>query len=539
MAFLSRLPIDKKIYIIPLLAIVSFGVYLGITASIASTNAVKLQTAKNIDFPILRASDKVFYGLDRINEFLKSAATTADAEPLQLALQGKNEIMDDLARVDGMAPELSTEVNVLRRLISDYFSLAYGLSEAIINDTADMSKLASQSAKMNAAFVAARTEIEVFQTEQLKQFERQFDEANQSASRLVEVGLVLGGGTIFLILLVAVPVVVGIKRSLSQVVSSLKDIAQENGDLTVRLKSDSEDEIGELVFWFNSFVEKLQFVIRDVVEASGPLNELAESLNRVADDANSSIGQQREGTNRAKHAMEQMSASVADVANSARQAAQAASEANEAASDGQEVVIETVKNIQVLAKNVLDIQQVIGQLDEDSSRVGSVLDVIKSIADQTNLLALNAAIEAARAGEQGRGFAVVADEVRTLASRTQESTLEIQETIAKLQQVAKSAVKVMEESSEQAQVSVANANRAGVSLQAINRTIGNINQMNENIAEATTGQSQVVHDIVETISQIHGRTEQTSDRSVLLTGVSKKLITLAKEMSVISNKFRV
>lgn len=539
MAFLASLPIDRKIYIIPLLAVVSFGIYLAINAGMALRNAEMLQTARDRDFPVLRLSDRVLFGLERINEDLQTAATTADDESLQIAQKSYEALRQDFQQLASLADNLRPDVEKMERDFSRYFEQAYDLAKMMLEGTADYSELGRRSTAMNEAYENTRRELEAFQADQLQQFESRFDAANQAAQRLVELGVLMGLVTLIVLVSVTVPVVRGIKRSLIEVVASLRDIAEENGDLTVRLRSTSNDEIGQLVYWFNSFMDKLQTVIGRVVETSQPLNELAANLNDVAETANQSIGLQRSASNRAKSAIDEINHNVSDIADSATLAAQAASEAHDTASTGHKIVAQTVSSIQKLANNVLNIQDVIRQLERDSSKVGSVLDVIRSIAEQTNLLALNAAIEAARAGEQGRGFAVVADEVRTLASRTQESTLEIQETIGKLQHVAKSAVQVMEESASQAQISVEKANNAGDSLQAINQSIGNINQMNEKIAQATHAQARVVQEIVQTINEIHDRSEKTSERSGMLSSASHRLVAFAREMNEITGSFRV
>lgn len=539
MAFLASLPIDRKIYIIPLLAVVSFGIYMAINASMALRNADMLQTARDRDFPVLRLSDRVLFGLERINEDLQTAATTADDESLQIAQKSYDALRQDFQQLASLADNLRPDVEKMERDFGRYFEQAYDLAKLMLEGTADYNELGRRSTAMNQAYEKTRNALETFQADQLRQFESRFDAANQTAQRLVELGVLMGLITLIVLVLVTVPVVRGIKRSLIEVVASLRDIAEENGDLTVRLRSTSKDEIGQLVYWFNSFMDKLQTVIGRVVETSQPLNELAANLNEVAETANQSIGLQRSASNRAKSAIDEINQNVSDIADSATLAAQAASEAHDTASNGHKIVAQTVSSIQKLANNVLNIQDVIRQLERDSSKVGSVLDVIRSIAEQTNLLALNAAIEAARAGEQGRGFAVVADEVRTLASRTQESTLEIQETIGKLQHVAKSAVQVMEESAAQAQISVEKANNAGDSLQAINQSIGNINQMNEKIAQATHAQARVVQEIVQTINEIHDRSEKTAERSGMLSSASHRLLAFAREMNEITGSFRV
>lgn len=539
MAFLANVPIARKIYIIPLLAALSFGLYLAITATKALHNADMLQTARDRDFPVLRLSDRVLFGLERINEDLQAAATTADEESLQLAQKSRDTLRQDFQKLASLAGELQSDVETMERDFGVYFAQAYDLAELMLDSSADFSQLGSRSVAMNQAYDTIRKKLQDFQADRLQQFQNRFADINKAAEDQVRLGVWVGSITFILLIFFTVPVVSGIKHSLTDVLTSLRDIAEENGDLTVRLHSRSNDEIGQLVYWFNSFMGKLQKVIARVVETSEPLNELAGNLNQMAETANQTIDLQRDASVRAKSAINEISNNVSDVADSATLAAQAASEANRTASAGHEIVAQTVSSIQKLATNVLHVQEVIHQLESDSSKVGNVLDVIRSIAEQTNLLALNAAIEAARAGEQGRGFAVVADEVRTLASRTQESTLEIQETIGKLQQAAKSAVQVMQESATQAQVSVEKANNAGDSLQAINQSISNINQMNEKIAQATHIQARVVQEVVQTINEIHDLSEKTAERSALLSSVSQRLATSAGEMSEITRSFRV
>ncbi len=392
---------------------------------------------------------------------------------------------------------------------------------------------------MNALYDDILASLQTFQAEQAADFKVQFQKIEQSSDDMIKLGMVLGVITIVVMLAVALPVVMGLRKNLLDVVASLKDIAEGDGDLTIRIKTHSRDEIGDLVFWFNSFVEKLQKVVKQILDTSSPLTQIAVELADVASHANSSIENQRSSTVRAKHAMDEMSASVTAVADSASLAAEAAVDATKAAQEGQNTVSQTVNNIRKLADNVSDIKSVIHQLDDDSNRVGSVLDVIKGIAEQTNLLALNAAIEAARAGEQGRGFAVVADEVRTLASRTQESTDEIRSTIEKLQSAAKSAVSVMEESVGQADVSVEKANNAGESLDGIHLAITNINDMNNKIAESTNEQSRVARDILGIINDIHQSAESTSERSQKLVDVNKNLEHLARAMSDINRQFKI
>ena len=409
----------------------------------------------------------------------------------------------------------------------------------MVDGTADFSRLGQLSSQMNGSYDAVIASMSNFRDEQQAAFVESFERTNAANTSLISTGVVMTIVVTLLLFATAVPIVRGIKQSIDDVVRSLKDIAQENGDLTVRIATKSEDEIGELVYWFNQFMDKLQGVVKDVVEASLPLSNLAQNLRGLTEETQRTIDIQQQSAQNAKLAVDTMSGSVDGVAHSAAQAAADANEATSAAGEGRQIVQQTVSSIQQLAENVRETADVIGRLESDSNKVGSVLDVIKGIAEQTNLLALNAAIEAARAGEQGRGFAVVADEVRTLASRTQQSTEEIQSTIEQLQSAAHSAVEVMSRGTEQATNSVETANKAGVSLETITSTIGRINQMNEQIAHNTEDQRTVAVDIVRHVEEIHQRTEQTSSRSGELGVMCNELADLAQHLELIAKQFRV
>lgn len=539
MNFFNRMSIAAKIYIIPLIGTVSFILYLVITSTTALQNISSLEDAKDVQFPALQKANAALNNIEKAKDLLASAVTTGDADLLITAQKLSDSANTDLNDIKAISRAFSGDIDVVQKQFNAYFKTAYGLSDSMVNNTADFSKIGQISATMNEQYDSSTSAMMMFRDLRLQAFKGAIADSNSSANALITVGIIMGVVTTILLFAAALPVVKGIKGNILQVVGSLRDIAQENGDLTVRIHTSSEDEIGELVKWFNQFIEKLQGVVKDIVNASLPLSDLAQNLNQLTDDTNRTIDVQQRSANQAKDAVDTMNASVADVADSAALAARAASEATAAATEGQSVVHETVSSIRQLAENVQASSEVIKQLEVDSNKVGTVLDVIKGIAEQTNLLALNAAIEAARAGEQGRGFAVVADEVRTLASRTQQSTEEIHNTIEQLQNAARSAVSVMVKGTDRADISVQTANKAGQSLNVITETINRISSMNQQIASATDQQQAVATNIVSHVDEIHQRTLETSESSARLAVVSQELADLATNLNAIARQFRV
>ncbi|KHT60072.1 chemotaxis protein [Alteromonas macleodii] len=539
MNFLKKMPIATKIFLIPGIAALSFIIYLLITVYTALNNGATLEKVQKVQFPALQLSASTLVDMQKVRDTLASAVTTGDQDTLTMAQELAEEAKSGLNQIASISPEFRSEISRISSGFDNYFDVAYDVSQSMVNGTADFSRLGELSAQMNQSYDGAIAAMSQFRDAQQAAFEEAFKNTDSANTSLISTGVILAVVVTILLFGTAVPIVRGIKQSIDDVVRSLKDIAQENGDLTVRIETKSEDEIGELVYWFNQFMDKLQGVVRDVVEASLPLSNLAQNLRGVTEETQRTIDVQQKSATNAKRAVDTMSGSVDGVAHSAAQAASDANEATTAASEGRQIVQQTVTSIQQLAENVRETADVIARLESDSNKVGSVLDVIKGIAEQTNLLALNAAIEAARAGEQGRGFAVVADEVRTLASRTQQSTEEIQSTIEQLQNAAHSAVEVMSRGTEQASSSVETANKAGSSLETITSTIGRINQMNEQIAHNTEDQRTVAVDIVRHVDEIHERTEQTASRSGELGSMCNELADLAQHLESIAKQFRV
>ena len=320
-----------------------------------------------------------------------------------------------------------------------------------------------------------------------------------------------------------------ILRPIDSLAATMRQIAAEK-DIGHRAELHRDDELGDMAHSFNSMIEVFQQTVGQLTNSATQLTAASKQQSIITSETKRGVREQTSQTEQIATAMNEMTITVQEVAQNAEQAANSAHEANRLTNDGQRVVSGTVAGINELAQEIDNAANTIEKVAEDGVKIGSVLDVIRGIAEQTNLLALNAAIEAARAGEQGRGFAVVADEVRTLASRTQQSTQEIQDMIESLQSGTERAVQVMENSRNKAQDSVAQASQAGESLAAISNAVNNINDMNTQIASAATQQESVSEEINRNITAISRIASETADGAEQIDTSGQHLASLAMEL---------
>ncbi len=539
MNLFKSLSIQYKILLIPVVGSVGFAIYLVVSLLTMSHIVEQLEQAYKVEYRLLQTSEYSLTRLDKIKETLGNAVTLGEDDLLETANVYANEIRNKLEQATSYDNENKRFIIGLLADFNNYYTEAYRLSNEMLDGSIDFTTIGVRSKQMAGKLFTLQNKLNDFQNKRYLSFTQAFESVTEQAGATSRLGVIVGSITFLLLFLVAVPIAGTIRRSLKDIIDSMQGIAQENGDLTVRLTTDSKDEIGDLVFWFNSFIEKLQGVIKNVVDTALPLAETTNRINHLSTCTIESFQRQSDSVIESRQSVEEMSQSIGEITSNAADAASAAHHANEEAETGKRVVETTVEGIRSLAENISQAAHAINQLQADTNKVNVVLEVIKGIAEQTNLLALNAAIEAARAGEQGRGFAVVADEVRNLASRTQESTEEINQMLAQLQRAAMQAVTMMESSQASVEASVETANEAGDSLVEITKKVNTIADMNGAIAVATEQQHQLSGVMVDHVEEIQTCADEASTASNEVAEVSQKLSVLATELESVARQFKV
>jgi methyl-accepting chemotaxis protein len=530
-----KLGLQQKFWVLGAVFAVVLGFEIFTVAGISSESSTL--TERNI--PLLNKAHQLKLAVVQVQQFLTDISATRGQDGLddgfdeaETNAKKYRQLIGELKQIDS---EHASHYDEMQKIFDVYYSEGKRMARAYVElgpaggnkmmsgFDAAAEKLSGHVDKMLEHASAATQNVLVNQGEHL----------SVTRTSVMVSSLVLGG-----VMLVIYIMLMGALRILPRIGQELNKVAK--GDLSGdKLGIERSDELGELITDINAMKDGLRSVVSDVAQSSETLFEAVDQLSTVNQQTTAGVETQYNEVNQLATAMNEMSATAAEIARHASSAAVSATEADKDAIQGKAVITDTIEIIGTLSNEVANAGDVIQELADDSNNIGTILDVIRGIAEQTNLLALNAAIEAARAGEQGRGFAVVADEVRTLASRTQQSTQEIQEMIERLQSAAGKAMEVMQTGRTYAERGVDQVTHARESIEAISNVISTINDMNTQIATASEEQSSVSEEMNRNIVSINDVSDQTMEGVKHMMSANERLMQQAHQLNRLVEKFKL
>lgn len=456
-------------------------------------------------------------------------------------LKDMKSIMDSMAKAfTGLDDKLSYLDNPDIKDSIELLTTEIEKKDSVINNYYDYIRLNQEAEVIAKQLSTSMEKVDSLTNSLLSSTASMRDQAKMAAKESASVSTVMMGVVLLISILIAVAITVWVSRSirnpLNEVMAVLGKISE--GDFTQRSKVKTKDEFGDLSRWVNDLVIKLQQVMLEIDNASNDVAESAQNNVRLAGDTKVLMRAQNEQTSSVATAMTEMAATVQEVAKNSEITLSQIQHVDQRANDSREQMSRNIEEVELLASQLEQSTGVVNQLDEYSQNIGRILEVIQEIAEQTNLLALNAAIEAARAGEHGRGFAVVADEVRTLATRTHSSTEEIQNVINQLQHSVKKTVSSMEESRNGAYSSVENTRAVGVSINELQADMTEIRDLSTQIATAAEQQSLVAQDISKSIHEISEMSDQATHGAEQSEQDSSRLSELAMHQKQLLTQFK-
>ncbi|RZI70849.1 MAG: methyl-accepting chemotaxis protein [Pseudomonas sp.] len=492
--------------------------------------------------PSIKALDKLTEGSIRLRVLSYRLMLNRDPDTLQKTTElfaMRNKQIDDARTIYAKmisAPEEQSAYDQYVKLLNDYRQLESRmktLSQA--NDMTELTRLLSADLQTNS------DQMNVVLAKLIEMNTQQVNEASATATQQYSTAFTM---VVTLLIIATVLTVLfawlltnSITRPIASALNAAEDIAE--GDLTRTINVDGTDEAGRLLAAMLKMQSKLRDTLQCISGSATQLASAAEELNAVTDESALGLSKQNDEIEQAATAVNQMTSAVEEVARNAVSTSEASKNATTSASDGRDLVQETVTAIERMSTDVQSTSTLIGNLADESRDIGKVLDVIRGLADQTNLLALNAAIEAARAGEAGRGFAVVADEVRALAHRTQQSTSEIERMIGSIQGGTEQAVNSMRSSTERAESTLNIAKGAGLALDTINSAVVEINERNLVIASAAEEQAQVAREVDRNLVNIRDLSTQSATGANQTSAASNELSRLAVDLNGMVARFKV
>ncbi len=533
------LSIKNRILALCLVSLVGFISILFVGGDTLTSNTKQVNRIDQVTYPVMNSASLNSVLISQLAERFNLAVTLGDEEILEMNKQTLTAIQSNFNIQISLDPSLQGSSALLQNQTNQYFDLAYRIAQGMIDEEISLSeagRLAKQSTAILEELITGMSEFSSARQSEFENAVQELESNNKTANQIMSIS---GALAMLAMCIFGWFVVKGIRKDLANISDKMRDIAEGDGDLTVRLQHEKNDELKPLVESFNSFVSHLQQNVTHTIENVTQLDTISSALVSSSQVTNELSTKQHLSIEEVSSSLNQLFVAAREIATNANDASTSASSASEQATLGEQQVKSTILAVQELTHDVGNASQVVKQLNDNTQSAGSILEAISAIAEQTNLLALNAAIEAARAGEQGRGFAVVADEVRTLASRTQTSTQEIQSVLLQLQEQAKTASTIISDSVTKAETCVEKSLVAENSLQKITSEITEISQRNESIAAATEEQEQTSTRIETFVEEIRKMAEGTSNSVKQVDAVAQNIQEVTRNISTLTGHFKV
>ncbi|MFT6122597.1 MAG: methyl-accepting chemotaxis protein [Oleiphilaceae bacterium] len=539
MSWFKNLKIFYKIMLILGVYVIALAINttIGVSSLLSTQNhLIKLEQKIYDSVRLATVNDTL---LKRADELLTQAVSFSEDDLKIQGIESISQLAKNLQQLKQLDAERLVELEKIDSNVKKYQAIAVPLVEAMLSDDVDFSALKGKITAKAKLFESTNKALTQYQ----ESINNEFKVTIQKAVSSGEDGLYKSSAISAIFFVVLALFITYIASALSstanQLSGSLKELSEGEGELSQRIPVNGSDELGSTALNFNSFMDKLSGIVRSIMNVSNPLLETANDLDSNTQQVRSVTDQLSTKAREAKQAMDEITQSISEISASASAASVAMQDTEDRTNKGLEIVNSTISNSKDLNSQIINAAELVERLAKDTENVAKILDVISSIAEQTNLLALNAAIEAARAGEQGRGFAVVADEVRALASKTGDATTEIRSVLNRLEAAAVSTVSAMQSAKGQSEMSEKCAIETGDYLEQIKNEVEQANVMNTTIAAATEEQTMVVASVSEIITAMVDSVESTEVSFSELAVLANKLLSASDSLKDSTSQFKL
>ena len=509
MIALSNLKLSYKIALITALAVSTFLVTVAVSIYGANQVQSNLDNLQENVYPLIRLSNENGLQVQRIEELYTQAVATAEEELMDKAgaavLSIKNNL-DEITKYDKESSQLLSEI---KYSLTQYERLNIDIAAAMMSDNIDFNQITSKAKEKTRLYAALTKDVLAYQQNTDTLFRGLIAQSVDESKNSIYTTIVIGVALLALMVLIATLVSRSIVTAASDIADSLLNLAKGEGNLSQRLVVHGTDELGQVSGNFNEFMDLLSASISEVINVAAPLSQTSSNLSEKMAAVTVLANEQESGASNVNVAMVKMQDSVTDMSANAKDALNSSNNVTEEVTKGQDIVLETINISKELSTEIGEAASLVNTLANDASDVNQFLNVIDDISSQTNLLALNAAIEAARAGEHGRGFAVVADEVRTLASRTSDATNNIKELVVKLGSAAQKSVDSMTSATEKSQLNAEHTTAAGEALNIIHQQVLDISRLSNGISNTTGEQELVATKVTDNVKDMVSSVEST------------------------------